>query len=89
MIRLGAAADLNVIDRDPSGDVRPRYVTDFPADSGRFVIDAEGYVATVVNGIVMMREGNAYGRPSGSRPPRRINRVPLSPDAHRFHAQSW
>ena len=42
----GAAADLLVIDRErlAAGDA-PRYVRDFPADSGRYVVDAEGYVA--------------------------------------------
>jgi N-acyl-D-aspartate/D-glutamate deacylase len=61
VIKVGAAADLNVIDRTRLATSPPRYVTDFPADSGRFVIDAEGYVATVVNGTVMMEEGTHTG----------------------------
>lgn len=61
VIEVGAAADLNVIDRTRLATCAPRYVTDFPASSGRFVIDAEGYVATVVNGTVMMQEGRHTG----------------------------
>jgi N-acyl-D-aspartate/D-glutamate deacylase len=61
VIKVGAAADLNVIDRTRLATTPPRYVTDFPADSGRFVIDAEGYVATVVNGTIMMEEGTHTG----------------------------
>ena len=61
VIKVGAAADLNVIDRTRLATSPPRYVTDFPANSGRFVIDAEGYVATVVNGTVMMEEGTHTG----------------------------
>jgi N-acyl-D-aspartate/D-glutamate deacylase len=61
VIRVGAAADLNVIDRTRLATRAPRYVEDFPAKSGRFVIDAEGYVATIVNGTVLMREGTHSG----------------------------
>ena len=40
----GAAADVLVIDRDELGaSDSPRYVSDFPADSGRYVVDATGY----------------------------------------------
>jgi N-acyl-D-aspartate/D-glutamate deacylase len=61
VIKVGAAADLNVIDRARLATSPPRFVTDFPANSGRFVIDAEGYVATVVNGTVLMEEGTHTG----------------------------
>ena len=49
----GAVADLVVIDRSrlAAGD-SPRYVEDFPAGSGRYVVDGAGYVAVVVNGQV-------------------------------------
>jgi N-acyl-D-aspartate/D-glutamate deacylase len=50
-----------VIDRTRLATTAPRYVEDFPADSGRFVIDAQGYVATIVNGEVLMREGEHTG----------------------------
>jgi N-acyl-D-aspartate/D-glutamate deacylase len=61
VLRVGAAADLNVIDRDRLASSLPRYVEDFPAGSGRFVIDADGYVATIVNGTVMMENGKHTG----------------------------
>jgi len=61
VIAVGAAADLNIIDRERLASTPPRYVEDFPASSGRFVIDAAGYVATVVNGAVLMREGAHTG----------------------------
>lgn len=64
-IRPGAAADLLLLDRSrlAAGDA-PRYVEDFPAGSGRFVVDAEGYVAVVVNGEIVMEDG----LPTGARP---------------------
>jgi N-acyl-D-aspartate/D-glutamate deacylase len=54
----GAPADLNVIDSEhlAAADA-PRYVHDFPAGSGRYVVDARGYVATVVNGEVLFDDG--------------------------------
>jgi N-acyl-D-amino-acid deacylase len=61
VIRVGAAADLNVIDRARLATSSPRYVEDFPAKSGRFVIDAEGYAFTIVNGTVLLREGEHSG----------------------------
>jgi N-acyl-D-aspartate/D-glutamate deacylase len=61
VIKPGAAADLNVIDRNRLASSPPRYVEDFPARSGRFVIDGEGYVATIVNGAVLMQEGKHTG----------------------------
>lgn len=39
---------------------------DFPGESARLVVDAEGYVATIVNGEVLL-EG---GKPTGALPGR-------------------
>jgi N-acyl-D-amino-acid deacylase len=61
VIKAGAAADLNVIDRNRLASSPPRYIEDFPASSGRFVIDAEGYVATIVNGAILMQDGKHTG----------------------------
>jgi N-acyl-D-aspartate/D-glutamate deacylase len=65
VLRPGAAADLVLLDRSrlSAGDT-PRYVEDFPAGSGRYVVDADGYVAVVVNGQVMLEDG----KPSGALP---------------------
>ena len=38
-----------------------RLVHDFPAKSGRFVVDAEGYAAVVVNGEVLLENGHWTG----------------------------
>ncbi|MCE2391562.1 MAG: amidohydrolase family protein [Proteobacteria bacterium] len=64
-IREGAYADLVLFDpeRLAVGDVH--LLRDFPADSARFVVDAEGYVATVVNGQVCMDNGKYTGATSG------------------------
>ena len=34
---------------------------DFPADTERYVVDAEGYRATIVNGEVLMEDGQHTG----------------------------
>jgi N-acyl-D-aspartate/D-glutamate deacylase len=62
----GKAADLLLIDRErlSTPDV-PRYVRDFPADSGRYVVDADGYHAVVVNGEVLLEEGVWTGATPG------------------------
>ncbi len=60
-IRESCYVDLVLFDpeRLAVGDVR--LAQDFPADSERFVVDAEGYVATIVNGVVLTEEGKASG----------------------------
>jgi N-acyl-D-aspartate/D-glutamate deacylase len=62
----GAAADVTVIDQErlAAGDT-PRYVRDFPAGSGRYVVDAGGYVATIVNGEVLLADGDWTGAMPG------------------------
>jgi len=63
----GAAADLLLIDLDRlSTPDAPRYVRDFPADSGRFVCDADGYQAVVVNGEVLLADGKWTGATPGA-----------------------
>jgi N-acyl-D-aspartate/D-glutamate deacylase len=61
VLRAGAAADLVLFDpaRLAAG---PTYlVHDFPAGSPRFVVDAAGYVATIVNGQVLLEHGRHTG----------------------------
>jgi len=62
----GAPADVNVIDRDAlrAADT-PRLVRDFPADAARYVVDAEGYVATIVNGEPLLEHGAWTGAAPG------------------------
>ena len=52
-MRPGAYADLVVWDPDRLAAGATRWVEDFPAGGGRFVVDAEGYLALVVNGSVV------------------------------------
>ncbi|MEZ4292920.1 MAG: amidohydrolase family protein, partial [Myxococcota bacterium] len=64
-VREGAFADLVVFDPARLGVGETYLLRDFPADSARFVIDAEGYVAVVVNGAVVMDRGKYTGATSG------------------------
>jgi len=62
----GMAADVLLIDREHLGTPdRPRYVRDFPANSGRYVCDASGYRAVIVNGEVLLRDGEHTGATPG------------------------
>ena len=65
VIREGAYADLVLFDLDKLAVGESRLATDFPANSSRFVVDAEGYVATLVNGQVCMERGKHTGSLSG------------------------
>jgi len=61
-LAAGQAADVLVIDREHLGTPdTPRYVRDFPANSGRYVCDATGYTAVIVNGEVLLRDGEHTG----------------------------
>ena len=65
-LEAGKAADVLLIDREASsaGDT-PRYVRDFPADSGRYVVDATGYHSVIVNGETLLRDGVDTSRRPG------------------------
>ena len=58
-IRSGSWADLTIWDPERLAVGATRWVEDFPAGGGRFVVDAEGYRALVVNGAVVRRDGVA------------------------------
>jgi N-acyl-D-aspartate/D-glutamate deacylase len=60
-IRAGARADLVLIDPEKLAVGATRHVADFPAQSARLVIDAQGYVATFVNGTALYEQGRATG----------------------------
>ncbi|MCU1457727.1 MAG: Aminoacylase [Actinomycetia bacterium] len=66
VIRVGAAADLNVIDREKLGVGATRFVHDFPAGAGRYVVDAQGYDKVIVNGEVLLDQGTYTGSTSGT-----------------------
>jgi N-acyl-D-aspartate/D-glutamate deacylase len=61
----GMAADVLVIDRESLDAGSARYVRDFPADSGRFVVDATGYRAVIVNGEPLHEDGTWTGATPG------------------------
>jgi N-acyl-D-aspartate/D-glutamate deacylase len=60
-VREGAWADLLVIDRSRLRAGSARLARDFPADSERYVVDADGYAAVVVNGVVLLEDGRHTG----------------------------
>jgi N-acyl-D-aspartate/D-glutamate deacylase len=64
VIATGMKADLNVIDYEALELKLPRFIHDLPAHGKRMVQDAVGYVATIVSGQVVMRNG----RETGARP---------------------
>ena len=65
VIAVGRKADINVIDFDGLRLNYPKAVDDLPAGGRRLVQTAEGYVATVVNGVVTRRNGVDTGARPG------------------------
>jgi N-acyl-D-aspartate/D-glutamate deacylase len=65
VIREGAFADLVLFDPERLAAGESRLLKDFPANSSRFVVDAEGYAALIVNGQVFMQDGKHTGATSG------------------------
>ena len=63
-VGAGAWADLVVWDPQELGVGATRWSEDFPAGGGRFVVDATGYRALVVNGAVVRdADGDTGARP--------------------------
>jgi N-acyl-D-amino-acid deacylase len=65
VIRPGMKGDVNVIDMERLALKMPELVYDLPADGRRLIQKSEGYVATVVSGEVIMREGEETGARPG------------------------
>ena len=72
-IAPGLKADINVIDFDRLKLCRPHVARDLPSGGRRVTQDAEGYVATIVSGEVIMRDG----QPTGALPGKLIRRSQL------------
>ena len=64
-LEVGKRADLNVIDYANLHEQTPEYVRDFPGNAGRFVQRAEGFVATVCNGEVILEHDEHTGTRPG------------------------
>ena len=67
VVRVGAWADLVVVDLERLKVGPTHWVEDMPAASGRFVVDAEGYRAVIVNGELLLDRGVATGCRAGPR----------------------
>jgi N-acyl-D-aspartate/D-glutamate deacylase len=65
VIAAGYRADVNVIDYQRLALHAPRMVYDLPAGGRRLLQDADGYVATIVDGTVVYRGGEATGELPG------------------------
>jgi N-acyl-D-aspartate/D-glutamate deacylase len=61
VIRRGAKADINVIDYDRLNVHAPEVVYDLPSGGRRLIQRTDGYVATLVSGQIVTREGRASG----------------------------
>jgi len=61
LLRPGFKADLNVIDYDRLALHAPRPTYDLPAGGRRLSQTADGYVATILSGVVTFREGTPTG----------------------------
>ena len=61
VLAAGMKADLNVIDFDRLRLHRPRMLADLPAGGKRLMQGADGYVATILSGQVVRRDGQATG----------------------------
>jgi len=66
VVRPGAAADLVLLDRDRLAVGPARLARDLPAGAARLVFDQEGYMATIVNGQVVIDDGKPTGATGGS-----------------------
>jgi N-acyl-D-amino-acid deacylase len=65
-LRRGAYADVNVIDLDHLDIEMPEVRHEFPAGAAHLHQGARGYVATIVNGQVLMRDGRHTGAYPGT-----------------------
>jgi N-acyl-D-aspartate/D-glutamate deacylase len=61
LIKEGMAADINVFDPDTINPLMPEVKHDLPTGARRLVQKAEGISATIVNGVVLMRDGEHTG----------------------------
>ena len=61
----GYAADITIFDPDTVAPRLPHVVQDIPGDAKRLEQFADGFAATIVNGEVLIRDGEATGARPG------------------------
>ena len=61
LIKEGMAADINVFDPDTINPLMPEVKHDLPTGARRLVQKAAGISSTIVNGVVLMRDGEHTG----------------------------
>jgi N-acyl-D-aspartate/D-glutamate deacylase len=61
LLREGWAADLCIFDPETIAPLMPQVATDLPAGAKRLTQRADGILATVVNGDVLLRNGEHTG----------------------------
>lgn len=76
VLASGFKADINIIDFDRLCLHRPEVHYDLPAGGRRLMQYADGYVATIVSGEVVYRDGE----PTGARPGRLVRGCQKEPD---------
>jgi N-acyl-D-aspartate/D-glutamate deacylase len=76
-IEAGMKADLNLIDMDALNLELPEAVADLPAGGRRLMQKARGYVATLVSGVEVMRNG----QPTGELPGKLVRGEQSAPNA--------
>ena len=73
LLREGLAADLVVFDPDRVAPLMPEVVDDLPAGARRLRQNATGFAASIVNGVLVLRDGEHTGAHPG-----RVLRGPLA-----------
>jgi N-acyl-D-aspartate/D-glutamate deacylase len=68
LLAVGKKADVNVIDYDRLTLHVPHMISDLPGGGRRLMQEADGYIATIVNGRVIQRDG----QPTGALPGRLV-----------------
>lgn len=65
ILKAGMKADINVFDPAEVTELQPVLVNDFPGGAPRYIQKARGFKATLVNGHVNVRNGEATGARAG------------------------
>jgi len=60
-IRVGAKADITIFDLENLEAGQHEVAADFPAKTERWYVDATGYEAVIVNGVMVMEQGKHTG----------------------------